>query len=216
VYALQFTFFLSSKVYPIWRHLLIEIGTIFQASKVSMETLTLARYILESSLMFYDCLHFKDSLLAAGCLLLVLRMKNEGDWVPNFGISSKKIYQINWTQNVDQNFGKVLRLGWRRGFTRNVGPQRKDVGAQWPWTQPEQHQDQIFARVPTCFIQPMDKWFFKMKFGHWFLECSSTWPRCRFWPINLQTTWLRHRLMKMSNLAWQCIRFLAMCFNQPY
>lgn len=40
-----------------------------------METLTLARYILEMSLMEYDLIEEKDSLLAAAALLLALRMK---------------------------------------------------------------------------------------------------------------------------------------------
>lgn len=46
-----------------------------------MKTLTLARYALETSLMFYDFIRASDSLVAAGCLLLALRMQKLGDWV---------------------------------------------------------------------------------------------------------------------------------------
>lgn len=40
-----------------------------------MDTLTLARYILEMSLMEYDFIDVKDSMLAASALLLALVMK---------------------------------------------------------------------------------------------------------------------------------------------
>lgn len=43
-----------------------------RVSKASMETLTLARFILETSLMDYDLLDVKDSLAAASSLMLAL------------------------------------------------------------------------------------------------------------------------------------------------
>ncbi len=46
-----------------------------------MSTLTLARYILETSLLFYDYVTVSDSLLAAACYLLAIRMKMLSDWV---------------------------------------------------------------------------------------------------------------------------------------
>ncbi|RWS28405.1 G2/mitotic-specific cyclin-B3-like protein [Leptotrombidium deliense] len=46
-----------------------------RCSKLSMETLTLARYILEMSLMEYDFIEFEDSLISAAALLLALKMK---------------------------------------------------------------------------------------------------------------------------------------------
>ncbi len=46
-----------------------------------MATLTLARYVLETSLMFYEFVRVSDSLMAAACFLLALRMKKLGDWV---------------------------------------------------------------------------------------------------------------------------------------
>uniref|UniRef100_A0A7E4VJQ1 G2/mitotic-specific cyclin-B3 n=1 Tax=Panagrellus redivivus TaxID=6233 RepID=A0A7E4VJQ1_PANRE len=47
--------------------------------KSDMHTLTLARYILESSLLFYEFVTVKDDILAAAALLLALRMKRR-DW----------------------------------------------------------------------------------------------------------------------------------------
>ena len=46
-----------------------------------METLTLARYILEMSLMDYDMISLRESEVAAASLLVALRMKKAGDWV---------------------------------------------------------------------------------------------------------------------------------------
>lgn len=46
-----------------------------------METLTLARYILELSLMEYDFLKYRESEMAAASLCLAFRMKKCGEWV---------------------------------------------------------------------------------------------------------------------------------------
>lgn len=51
-----------------------------RCAKVSMPTLTLARYILEYSLMDYSTIMFSDSKMAAAALLLALQMKNLGGW----------------------------------------------------------------------------------------------------------------------------------------
>lgn len=45
-----------------------------------MPTLTLARYILEHSLMDYSTIMFSDSKIAAAALLLALQMKDLGGW----------------------------------------------------------------------------------------------------------------------------------------
>ncbi|KAK0161597.1 hypothetical protein PV327_010052 [Microctonus hyperodae] len=50
--------------------------------KVSMPTLTLARFILEYSLMDYSTIMFSDSKMAAAALLLALQMKDLGGWTP--------------------------------------------------------------------------------------------------------------------------------------
>lgn len=52
-----------------------------RCSKLSMETLTLSRYILETSLMEYDLVHERDSKIAAGSLLLALKMRDQ-TWSP--------------------------------------------------------------------------------------------------------------------------------------
>uniref|UniRef100_A0A915A2D8 G2/mitotic-specific cyclin-B3 n=3 Tax=Parascaris TaxID=6254 RepID=A0A915A2D8_PARUN len=49
--------------------------------KLDMGLLTLARYILETSLMFYEFFAVPESLMAAACLLLALRMNGSADWV---------------------------------------------------------------------------------------------------------------------------------------
>ena len=53
-----------------------------RCAKVSMPTLTLARYILEYSLMDYSTIMFSDSKMAAAALLLALQMKDLGGWTP--------------------------------------------------------------------------------------------------------------------------------------
>lgn len=45
-----------------------------------MPILTLARYILESSLMVYDTVTLSDSVLASAALYLALQMKKTGGW----------------------------------------------------------------------------------------------------------------------------------------
>ncbi|XP_063993788.1 G2/mitotic-specific cyclin-B3 [Diachasmimorpha longicaudata] len=53
-----------------------------RCAKVSMPTLTLARYILEYSLMDYSTIMFSDSKIAAASLFLALQMKDLGGWTP--------------------------------------------------------------------------------------------------------------------------------------
>ena len=47
-----------------------------------METLTLARYILETSLLEYDYVTIKASKIASACLLLAMLMKGMNEWTP--------------------------------------------------------------------------------------------------------------------------------------
>lgn len=51
-----------------------------RCAKVSMPTLTLARYILEYSLMDYSTIRYSDSKMAASALFLALQMKDLGGW----------------------------------------------------------------------------------------------------------------------------------------
>lgn len=53
-----------------------------RCARASMEVLTLARFILETSLMDFDLIPQSDSKLAASCLYLALKMKNVSDWTP--------------------------------------------------------------------------------------------------------------------------------------
>lgn len=53
-----------------------------RCSKVSMEDLTLTRYILEMSLMDYDLVDSSDSTLAAAALLLTRIIRGENTWTP--------------------------------------------------------------------------------------------------------------------------------------
>ncbi len=52
-----------------------------QCARVSLVTLTLARFILETSLMDVRYVTYRDSHVAASCLWLAMRMKSEGHWV---------------------------------------------------------------------------------------------------------------------------------------
>lgn len=52
-----------------------------RVAKLPMDVLTLARYILEASLMDYDLIDEKDSKLSAAALLLALKMKKASTWV---------------------------------------------------------------------------------------------------------------------------------------
>lgn len=47
-----------------------------------MKTLTLARYILETSLLEYDYVAIRASKMAAACLNLAMAMKNLHEWTP--------------------------------------------------------------------------------------------------------------------------------------
>ncbi|XP_014204001.1 G2/mitotic-specific cyclin-B3 [Copidosoma floridanum] len=53
-----------------------------RCAKVTMPTLTLARYILEYSLMDYATISCSDSKMAAAALFLALQMKDLGGWTP--------------------------------------------------------------------------------------------------------------------------------------
>lgn len=64
-----------------------------------METLTLARYLLELSLMEYDFVDVKDSMISAATLLLALVMKGVKDpWTKTLehysGYSKEDLFDI--------------------------------------------------------------------------------------------------------------------------
>lgn len=51
-----------------------------KCARASMETLTLARFILEMSLMEYEFIKYRESKMACACLHLAQRMKKSGEW----------------------------------------------------------------------------------------------------------------------------------------
>ncbi|XP_019878089.1 G2/mitotic-specific cyclin-B3 isoform X2 [Aethina tumida] len=53
-----------------------------RVTKITMPVLTLARYILETSLMNYATVTIRDSILASASLFLALKMKNISGWTP--------------------------------------------------------------------------------------------------------------------------------------
>uniref|UniRef100_F1KUH3 G2/mitotic-specific cyclin-B3 n=1 Tax=Ascaris suum TaxID=6253 RepID=F1KUH3_ASCSU len=71
--------------------------------KMDMGTLTLARYILETSLMFYEFVPVSESLMAAACFLMALRMKSLGDWstilTKYSGYKSDDVEPLMWRLN---------------------------------------------------------------------------------------------------------------------
>ncbi|XP_029035402.1 G2/mitotic-specific cyclin-B3 [Osmia bicornis bicornis] len=72
-----------------------------RCAKVSMPTLTLARYILEYSLMDYSTIMFSDSKMAAAALLVALQMKDLGGWTPTLEYySSYKVEDIKDIANL--------------------------------------------------------------------------------------------------------------------
>lgn len=69
-----------------------------RCAKVSMPTLTLARYILEHSLMDYTMIRFSDSKMAAAALLLALLMKDLGRW--NLTLEYYSGYKLDDIRNI--------------------------------------------------------------------------------------------------------------------
>ncbi|XP_026726703.1 G2/mitotic-specific cyclin-B3 isoform X1 [Trichoplusia ni] len=74
-----------------------------RCARVSMPTLTLARFVLEQCLLEYSLLEHSDSKMAAAALYLALRMKSIGNWTPTLqyytGYTVKDILPIALAQN---------------------------------------------------------------------------------------------------------------------
>ncbi|XP_028401388.1 G2/mitotic-specific cyclin-B3-like [Dendronephthya gigantea] len=64
-----------------------------KAADANMETLTLARYILETSLLEYDFVPVRASKMAAACLCLAMAMKDMNEW------TSTLIYYTGYTRD---------------------------------------------------------------------------------------------------------------------
>ncbi|XP_013186998.1 G2/mitotic-specific cyclin-B3 [Amyelois transitella] len=74
-----------------------------RCARVSMPTLTLARFVLEQCLLEYNLLEHSDSKMAAAALYLALRMKSLGSWSETLqyytGYTTKDILPIAIAQN---------------------------------------------------------------------------------------------------------------------
>ncbi|XP_047544927.1 G2/mitotic-specific cyclin-B3 isoform X2 [Vanessa atalanta] len=74
-----------------------------RCARVSMPTLTLARFVLEQCLLEYGLLNHSDSKMAAAALYIALRMKSLGSWTPTLqyytGYTLKDILPIALEQN---------------------------------------------------------------------------------------------------------------------
>lgn len=74
-----------------------------RCARVSMPTLTLARFVLEQCLLEYNLLEYSDSKMAAAALYLALKMKSIGNWTPTLqyytGYTVKDILPIAMAQN---------------------------------------------------------------------------------------------------------------------
>ncbi len=57
-----------------------------------MGLLTLARYVLETSLMHYEFVQCSESRIAAAAMLLALRMRKWSEWV---GVSGKHVAELS-------------------------------------------------------------------------------------------------------------------------
>ncbi|TKR80703.1 hypothetical protein L596_014732 [Steinernema carpocapsae] len=72
-------------------------------AQVDMGTLTLARFVLETSLMFVEYISVPESLMAASAFLLALRMKKISDWTPVLkkysGYKVEDIEPLMWSLN---------------------------------------------------------------------------------------------------------------------
>ncbi|EYC11486.1 hypothetical protein Y032_0050g1937 [Ancylostoma ceylanicum] len=75
-----------------------------QVTKTDMPKLTLARYILETSLMFYEFIGVSESLMAAAAILLALKMHDkETTWTPILqkysGYKAEDVEPLMWELN---------------------------------------------------------------------------------------------------------------------
>ncbi|KAM3715956.1 G2/mitotic-specific cyclin-B3 [Dirofilaria immitis] len=74
-----------------------------RAGGMDMPTLTLARYVLETSLLFYEFISVPDSLMAAAALLLSMRMLKAGDWstklIKYSGYKLEHVEPLMWRLN---------------------------------------------------------------------------------------------------------------------
>lgn len=68
-----------------------------------MPILTLARYVLENSLMEYETVALSDSILASASLYLALQMKKTGGWTETLEFYTGNTLLIS-------NFGTLIQI----------------------------------------------------------------------------------------------------------
>nr|XP_031849989.1 G2/mitotic-specific cyclin-B3 [Nomia melanderi]XP_031849990.1 G2/mitotic-specific cyclin-B3 [Nomia melanderi]XP_031849992.1 G2/mitotic-specific cyclin-B3 [Nomia melanderi]XP_031849993.1 G2/mitotic-specific cyclin-B3 [Nomia melanderi]XP_031849994.1 G2/mitotic-specific cyclin-B3 [Nomia melanderi] len=86
-----------------------------RCAKVSMPTLTLARFILEYSLMDYSTVTLSDSKMAAAALLLALQMKDLGGWTTTLEYYST--YKVDDIRDIVNLLNEVLHRKHKEALT---------------------------------------------------------------------------------------------------
>jgi len=74
-----------------------------KTTKAELATLTLARYVLETSLMHYEFVQLPESLVAAAALKLALKIRDNADWgevhVQYSGYTADELDSTMWKLN---------------------------------------------------------------------------------------------------------------------
>ncbi|CAD7676721.1 unnamed protein product [Nyctereutes procyonoides] len=85
--------------------------------EVDVEQHTLAKYLMELSMLDYDMVHFPPSQIAAGAFCLVLKILDNGEWTPTLQ------HYLSYTEesllNVMQHLAKNIVTG-NRGLTKHM------------------------------------------------------------------------------------------------
>jgi len=91
-----------------------------RVTKTDMATLTLSRYILETSLMFFDLNRMSESLLASAAFMLASSMKNSesvAEWSPVLhkytGYTRKDVEPVMWMVN------HMMHISRQQKFRKN-------------------------------------------------------------------------------------------------
>jgi len=77
-----------------------------KVAKTTMQTLTLARFILEMSLMEYGLVSKKDSIIAAAALYIAMKMAKDGEWEGEVILTSG--YEVKDFQDMVRTLNKML------------------------------------------------------------------------------------------------------------
>lgn len=113
-----------------------------RCAKVPMPTLTLARYILELSLMDYDCITFSDSKMACAALFMALRLHGDAQpWTPTL---------IHYTGYKLDEFADIVPI-------LNAGLHRKPKGTIK--TIRSKYSHKIFHEVAKVALMTTEKLF---------------------------------------------------------